>query len=271
MKISKYDKLINTLNSMGKTAIAFSGGVDSTFLLKAAIEALGIENVLAITIKSQVLTDEEIVEVRSIVKLLNARHLELEMDILTLPQFVTNPQNRCYYCKKHIFNEIKNEASKQGFDNIIDGTNADDEGDFRPGMKALAELKIRSPLKDCGLTKEDIRQLSKDLGLMTYDKPSLACLASRIPYYEEITEEKLIMIEAAERYLRYLGFKQNRVRYHGNIARIELLPGDLYKVFNNSLNTSINKHLKNLDFKYITIDLEGYRTGSLNEDVIKNG
>ena len=191
MRQLKYEKLINTLKSMGKVAVAFSGGVDSAFLLKAAMEALGRENVLSITVKSQVVTDTEMKDIETLAKLLNARHLVLKMDIFSLPQFRSNPIDRCYFCKKHIFKEIIKAASQRGFDVIIDGTNADDEGDFRPGMKALTELKVKSPLKDCGLTKEDIRELSKELGLPTYDKPSLACLASRIPYNEEITEEKL--------------------------------------------------------------------------------
>lgn len=271
MRHLKYEKLISILKSMGKVAVAFSGGVDSAFLLKAAIEALGRENVLAITVKSQVITDSEMKDTEAVAKFLNARYLVLKMDIFSLPQFKTNPIDRCYFCKKHIFKEIIKAASQRGFDIIIDGTNADDEGDFRPGMKALAELKVKSPLKDCGLTKEDIRELSKELGLPTHDKPSLACLASRIPYNEEITIEKLKMTAAGEHYLRNLGFKQIRVRCHGNIARIELLPEDFHLVFDNKLYIQINNYLKSLGFKYITLDLEGYRTGSLNEDVIKNG
>lgn len=271
MKNQKYEKLTSILKTMGKVAVAFSGGVDSAFLLKAAMDALGRENVLSITVKSQVITDGEMKDIEAVAKLLNARHLVLKMDILSLPQFKTNPIDRCYFCKKHIFKEIIKAASQRGFDIIIDGTNADDEGDFRPGIKALAELKVKSPLKDCGLNKEDIRELSKELGLPTHDKPSLACLASRIPYNEEITGEKLKITAAGELYLRDLGFKQIRVRCHGNIARLELLPEDFHLLFENNLNIQINNYFKSLGFKYVALDLEGYRTGSLNEEVIKNG
>ena len=271
MKDLKYKNLMNTLKAMEKVAIAFSGGVDSAFLLKAAIEAIGRENVLAITVQSQVITNAEMKDVETLVKLLNAKHLVIKMDILSLSEFKTNPPERCYFCKKHIFEQIMKSASQEGFNTIIDGTNVDDEGDFRPGIKALRELEIKSPLKDCRLTKKDIRELSEKLGLPTHDKPSLACLASRIPYGEEITAEKLQKTAKAEEYLKSQGFKQLRVRCHGSVARLELLPEDFHVVFENNLNIKINNYLKSLGFKYVALDLKGYRTGSLNEDVIKNG
>lgn len=269
--MNKYESLKNLLKEYGKLAIAYSGGVDSSFLLKAAIEALGKENVLAVTVKSQVIPEEEQKEAEELAKQMKARHLVLKMDVLSLPEFKINPKDRCYFCKKHIFKDIIKAASERGFNIVADGTNSDDEGDYRPGMKALQELKVVSPLKQCGLTKAEIRELSKELGLSTYDKPSLACLASRVPYGEEITAEKLLMTGAAEKYLRSLGFNQLRVRCHGPVARIEVLPQDFDRFFKDDLNIKVYEHLKTLGFKYATLDLAGYRTGSLNEEVKIDG
>ena len=261
----KYEKLINILKDMKKVAIAFSGGVDSAFLLKAALDALSRENVLAITIESQVITEAEMRDLKKQIEFFKARHRVIKTDILSLTEFKDNSSERCYFCKKYLFQKIIKAAKAENYNIILDGTNADDEGDFRPGIKALKELSIRSPLKECSLNKNDIRELSKTLGLITYDKPSLACLASRIPYGEEITEDKLRMVEKAEDYLRNLGFRQFRVRHHNLIARIEIESEDFLKIFENGLNIKINDYFKTLGFKYITLDLMGFRTGSLNE------
>ncbi len=263
------EKLISKLRSYKKAAVAFSGGVDSAFLLKAASDTLGIENVIAVTVMSNVITDEEKEDAKKVAEQLNVKHIIVDFNVFDIAGFKENPVDRCYICKTQIFKEILRLAEENGISTVIDGTNADDVGDYRPGMKALLELGVCSPLKECGITKAEIRAFSKDMDLFTWNRPSLACLASRIPYNEEITESKLRMVERAERYLRDKGFSQLRVRCHEAIARIELLPSEICRMYQNDMMQQTGRYMKSIGFSYVTLDLEGYRTGSLNETIKK--
>ncbi len=259
----KFEKLCDYLKSLGSCAIAFSGGVDSAFLLKTAHDLLG-KNIVAITVKTAFLSEAESNEAVSLCKSLDVEHVQLDVDVLSDSEICSNPKNRCYICKKKIFNMIIAEAKRRNLSCVCDGSNIDDTGDYRPGLKALSELGIKSPLMECGLHKADIRELSKEAELRTWNKPSLACLASRIPYGEEITARKLGMIEHAEAFLLGLGFSQFRVRLHGeNLARIEVLPSELQSLF--AYREEIVQEFRNAGFSYISLDLQGYRTGSLNE------
>lgn len=267
--MEKLAKLQELLRAYGKVAVAYSGGVDSSLLLKVALDTLGKENVMGITILSSVTPREELAETEKFLQSMDMNHIFIKKDVFEIPGFKENPKDRCYICKQKVFEEILERAKENGITVVLDGTNADDEGDYRPGLRALQELKVLSPLKLCGLTKNEIRALSKDLKLNTWNKPSLACLASRVPYYEEITEEKLSMVDMAEAYLRSLGFTQLRVRCHGKLARIELLSEDIKRVFAENMNVIINHKFKEIGFQYIAMDLIGYRTGSLNEVLSK--
>jgi uncharacterized protein len=263
----KLAQLKKTLKKMEKVLIAFSGGVDSSFLLKVALDTLGKENVLAVTADSKTYPREELKDASNLAKDLglNGRHRIIKTSELKLKKFSENPPDRCYYCKSELFSRLKKIAQKNKISYVLDGSNYSDQNDFRPGRKALTELGIRSPLLESGLTKEEIRALSKKLKLPTWNKPALACLSSRIPYGEKITFEKLKRIEKAESFLKNLGFNQLRVRDHNNIARIELEPEELQRSLDESLRKKIYDRLRNLGYSYITLDLLGYRTGSMNE------
>jgi len=250
---------------MGSCLVAFSGGVDSTFLLKACKDALG-DNLLAVTATSATYPQEELKFAKKIADKLGAKHKIIETGELKDNRFVKNPVNRCYFCKKELFIRLNKIAKENKLDFVIDATNYSDKFDFRPGNKAKEELGIRSPLKEARLTKEDIRALSKKMGLSTWDKPSLACLASRIPYGVKITSDILSRINRAETYLRKIGLKQVRLRHYNGLCRIEVLKSDINKVINK--RDKIIDRLKKLGYNYVTVDLEGYRTGSMNE-VIK--
>lgn len=263
--MSSLERLKDFIRRYNKVAIAFSGGVDSSFLLKAASDALSPENVIAITVKAAVNPQREVEEAVELAKHSGVKHILIDADVMSIPGFRENPPDRCYLCKKAIFEKIMKEARKYGIDTIFDGTNADDVNDFRPGMKALKELGIISPLRECGLGKNEIRKYSKELGIKTWDKPSMACLASRVPYYEPITEEKLRMVGEAESLLQTMGFAQFRVRCHGSIARIEIAPEEMTKILDINIMRHINDKLKDSGFSYVTLDMQGYRTGSLNE------
>lgn len=258
----KYTRLISNLTRLEKVVLAFSGGVDSTFLLKAAKEALG-DNMKAVTILSPYIPKWEIEEAKQLAAELDVIHEIIEVPIID--EIRSNPENRCYLCKKAVFSMIESIAVKGGYHYVIDGTNFDDIGDYRPGLKALEELKIKSPLLECELTKTEIRSLSKELGLSTWDKPPYACLLTRIPYGNELRVEDFDKIEKAETYMMELGFRAIRVRCHDNLARIEVDRKDRSKLFDEKILDQISSKLKEFGFRYITLDLEGYRVGSLNE------
>lgn len=262
--LAKYEKLKSIIKDCGKIAIAFSGGVDSTFLTKVAKDVLG-ENAVAVTISSILVTDDELKEADDFCKVENIEHLIYKADVLSIPGFENNPPDRCYICKKAIFTNVQNLVGERGISVIAEGTNVDDDGDYRPGMRAIKELGVRSPLKEAGLTKAEIRELSCMLGLKTWNKPSCACLASRFAYGEVINKDKLDMIYSAECYIRSLGFEQFRVRLQDGIARIELRPADIQKFIENGIKDKVSEKLHTLGFKYVSLDLDGYRLGSMNE------
>lgn len=259
---NKEAALTARIKAAGKLAVAFSGGVDSTYLAYKAHEVLG-DNALAVTIRSQVLIDEDFEWTVDFCKDYGIKQVVIECDVFDSEQFENNPPDRCYYCKKMDFDAILKAAAEHGITVVADGSNVDDTGDYRPGMRAMAELGIVSPLKEAGLTKNDIRQLSKEAGLPTWDKPAAACLASRFAYGEKITTEGLIRVANAEKFIRDLGFRGIRVRVHGNLARIEVAPDDKGRFLLKA--DEVTARLKELGFSYVTMDLKGYRTGSMNE------
>jgi uncharacterized protein len=262
----KISRLKSIIKDAGRVAVAFSGGVDSTFLLKVAHDVLQ-DKVTAVTVDSCVFLKREMDEAKSFAEGLAISHVIVNFDIFDIKGFSDNPPQRCYLCKKGIFREIIKIAEKLGIKYIADGSNVDDLEDYRPGIAALKELGVASPLREAGLTKAEIRTLSREMGLATWDKPAVACLASRIPYGHIISKDKLKMIEKAEDYLLKLGFKQVRVRHHGDIARIEVEDGERELFFNKELMDKAYCRFKDIGFKYAALDLRGYRTGSLNETV----
>lgn len=259
---NKYEALKEYLRSLGSVAVAFSSGVDSTFLLKTAHDVLG-DKCIAITAMSCSFPKRELEEAKAFCEKEGIRHITVESEELEIEGFCQNPANRCYICKKELFEKIWDIARKEGLNAVAEGSNMDDNGDYRPGLQAVAELGVKSPLRHSELYKEDIRALSKDLDLPTWEKQSFACLSSRFVYGETITKEKLGMVDKAEQLLLDLGFHQVRVRIHGMMARIEVEPAEFSKVLEN--REKITKEFKTYGFTYVTMDLTGYRTGSMNE------
>lgn len=261
----KYDKLLKYLKELESVAVAFSSGVDSTFLLYASCEALGKDNVMAITAKSCSFPKREFDETVSFCESRGIRHEICDSEELEIDGFKENPKNRCYLCKRELFEKIGDIARDNGLKYVVEGSNVDDEGDYRPGLMAVKELDVKSPLRAVGLYKAEIRELSKNFDLPTWDKPSFACLASRFVYGETISEEKLSMVDKAEQLLLDMGFRQVRVRIHGNIARIEVEPGEISRIAEKENRERIAAAFKEYGFSYVTLDLTGYRTGSMNE------
>lgn len=262
----KYSDLCSALRREKRIAVAFSAGVDSTLLLQTAVNALGNRNVLAVTALSASFPEREAGEADEFTRKICVRRITVGVDQLSIPGFRENPADRCYLCKKVLFTRMMEAAREQGFEIMAEGSNLDDLSDYRPGLKAIQELGVLSPLREAGLTKSEIREISSELGLPTWNKPSFACLATRFVYGETITDVKLRRVELGERLLQDLGFKQFRVRIHGEegrLARIEVLPGDFEKLLGR--RQEIAAELKQFGFDYVSMDLEGYRTGSMNE------
>lgn len=263
--LEKYEKLKDYFSNLGPVAIAFSSGVDSTFMLYAAHEALG-DNVIAVTASSCSFPKRELTEAKDYCKALGVRHFIVESEELEIEGFAQNPPNRCYLCKRELFEKLFVLAKEQGIEYVAEGSNLDDNGDYRPGLQAVAELGAKSPLREVGFTKQEIRELSKHFGLPTADKQSFACLSSRFPYGETINKKKLEMVDKGEQLLLDLGFNQFRVRIHGdNVARIELQPEDFSRMLDENLRIRIYDTFKSYGFAYVALDLRGYRTGSMNE------
>jgi len=263
-KLIRLNKIISRMDSV---LVAFSAGTDSTFLLKVASIVLPPEKIIAVTADSATYPKEELLSSRNIARMLGVRHRVIRTSELKDKRFTENPVNRCYFCKKELFSRLKDMAERFGLNFVADATNASDKDDFRPGNRAKKEFKVRSPLQEAGFNKEDIRLLSRRMGLSTWNKPALACLASRIPYGRKITPGILARINNAEAFLRQLGFEQVRLRHYNGLCRIEVPKKDIPGLMNRK--DLIVEKLKRLGYNYITVDLEGYRTGSLNKAIKK--
>ena len=260
----KLNKLRDYAETLESVVVAFSGGVDSSLVAKVCFDVLG-GKAMAVTARSETYPAFEYEEATKIAKEIGISHMTIHTSELNIKGFAENPTNRCYFCKSELFGKLKDIARARGFKNVADGANFDDTSEHRPGLEAAKELSVRSPLKDLGYRKYDIREISHYLNLSNWDKPSYACMSSRFPYGEAITEGKLVLVAAAEDYLRSIGLRQFRVRHHDTIARIEILPEDFPKLLQNGKRTELINTFKEIGYKYVTLDIEGYRSGSMNE------
>ncbi|MBM4332154.1 MAG: ATP-dependent sacrificial sulfur transferase LarE [Deltaproteobacteria bacterium] len=252
------------LREMGSVLVAYSGGVDSTLLLRLAHGELG-DGTVALLASSPTYPESEILQAKRVAEGMGVRWVEVFSNELSMPDFTGNTPRRCYYCKKELFGLCREKAAALGLKQVVDGSNLDDTGDYRPGMEAAREFGVRSPLMEAGLTKADVRELSRALSLPTWDKPSLACLSSRFPYGTEITPQRLEQVKKGEERLRSLGFRQLRVRYHGDLARVEVEAKEIDQFLDSNLREKAIRLLKEAGFTYVTLDLQGYRTGAMNE------
>jgi len=261
----KLQQLISNLQRFDKIAVAFSGGVDSTLLLKAAADAIGAQQVLALTVTSPLHPASETDQSRALASRIGAKQLLVELNELDIIEVAANQPRRCYYCKRALFSKLQQLAIENSCSILLDGSNRDDLADYRPGQQALKELQIKSPLLEVGLDKAEVRNLSRQLGLPTWDKPAFACLASRFPYGTRLTIERLQQVERCENWLRQRGFNNYRVRYHDQLARIELVPTDFPRLIEEPLRSQLLEEFRAAGFTYICLDLQGYRIGSMNE------
>ncbi len=259
----KKGTLYDILREIGGCVVGFSGGVDSTYLFAAAVEVLG-DRALAVTATSETYPERELREAEVLARRIGGRHRVVASEELDIPGFAENPRNRCYFCKKELFSKLREIADEEGLPFVLDGSNVNDRGDYRPGKQAARELGVRSPLDEAGLTKDDIRGLSKEMDLPTWDKPAFACLSSRFPYGIRITREKVNQVGRAEEQLRELGLRVLRVRHHGDVARLELGSEEFARVVN-GLRDEVVRRVKNAGYTYVALDLQGYRTGAMNE------
>lgn len=261
----KLKRLQNAFREKGRVLVALSGGVDSTLCQKIAHDCVGFENALAVTAKSETLTPQEFEAICNLARAQGWNHRTIEYSELEIPNYAENPVNRCFFCKHELYTRLSGLAQEWGCNAVVEGTNFDDRGDYRPGMQAASDIGTFAPLLTCEVTKDEIRELAAHFNLPNWDKPSGACLSSRFPYGKTITREGLDKVAAAEDFLHELGFTQVRVRHHENLARIEVLPEEMPRFFAEGISGKVHQRLKEIGYLYITLDLRGYRTGSMNE------